>query len=263
MQILAVDWSGRASGAAEAIWLAQVVDGELVALDNGRTRERVVRRVVKLAKREKRTVVGLDFAFSFPAWWCAKRDWSSGREVWDEMAARGEELLAASPSPFPFWGRAGSSMPLDCERLRETEQAVRAGGAPVKSVFQIGGAGAVGTGSLRGMPHLATLQDAGFAIWPFDDRPGRRVVVEIYPRLLTGPVVKTRHRVRRAYLAERFADQDPVLIERAAGSEDAFDAAVSALAMAEYAHELTRLPSLDPGDLARIEGRIWRDRRAR
>jgi hypothetical protein len=31
-----------------------------------------------------------------------------------------------------------------------------------------------------------------------------------------------------------FADQDPVLVERVAGSEDALDAAVSALVMAEY-----------------------------
>ena len=35
-----------------------------------------------------------------------------------------------------------------------------------KSTFQIGGAGAVGTGSLRGMPHLLTLREAGCAVWP-------------------------------------------------------------------------------------------------
>jgi catechol 2,3-dioxygenase-like lactoylglutathione lyase family enzyme len=62
--------------------------------------------------------------------------------------------------------------------------------------FQIGGAGAVGTGSLRGMQHLADLAHAGFSIWPFD-RPGWPLAVEIYPRLFTPGVVKSRHRARR------------------------------------------------------------------
>ncbi|MCM3920678.1 hypothetical protein ND748_03170 [Frankia sp. AiPs1] len=34
-QVIAVDWSGRAKGAAESIWLARVVAGRLVELDNG------------------------------------------------------------------------------------------------------------------------------------------------------------------------------------------------------------------------------------
>ncbi|MDQ5833206.1 MAG: hypothetical protein M3550_09150, partial [Actinomycetota bacterium] len=47
------------------------------------------------------------------------------------------------------------------------------------------------------------------------------------------------------------------LRERAAGSEDAFDAAVSALSMAEHLSELEGLPRLDADDPARIEGAIW------
>jgi hypothetical protein len=62
--------------------------------------------------------------------------------------------------------------------LRRTE-----GESPfaAKSVFQIGGAGAVGTGSVRGMPLLAALSADGFSVWPFEDA-SERMVIEIYPR---------------------------------------------------------------------------------
>lgn len=251
MQFLAIDWSGRASGAAEAIWLARVREGRLVELDNGRERDAVVDRAIQLAGEAERTFLGLDFAFSFPAWWCAANGWAGGPRAWEAMRADGERILAACEPPF--WGRAGTTAQTMGVALRETEAAA----APAKSVFQIGGAGAVGTGSLRGMPQLGRLRAAGFAIWPFDAADGPRVALEIYPRLLTGPVVKTRHRDRGAFLADRFPEQDAVLLERAAGSEDAFDAAVSALAMAHHAQELAALAPART-DVERIEGRIWR-----
>jgi len=50
------------------------------------------------------------------------------------------------------------------------------------------------------------------------------------------------------------------LLERAAGSEDAFDAAVSALAMSEHEAELRTLdPPADP--VYAIEGKIWQPER--
>jgi hypothetical protein len=123
-------------------------------------------------------------------------------------------------------------------------------------VFQIGGAGAVGTGSIRGMPHLLTLTENGFTVWPFA-RPGWPRVVEIYPRLLTGAVNKGRWAQRHAYLFERFPEQPWELLERAAGSEDAFDAAVSALVMGAHQPELETLTK-PPASEYRIEGKIWR-----
>jgi hypothetical protein len=68
IQVIAVDWSGRAVGASEYIWNAVVDGGRLVALDNGRDRPEVVADVIQAAKKNERTVVGFDFAFSFPAW---------------------------------------------------------------------------------------------------------------------------------------------------------------------------------------------------
>ena len=253
-QVVAIDWSGRDKGASEAIWLALVIDGQLTHLENGRDRKGVIADAIALARQDRRTVIGLDFAFGFPAWYASREGWTSGRAIWDAMRDRADLLLKTCEPPF--WGRPGTKAQQLGDPYRHSEMAL---GATPKSVFQIGGAGAVGTGSLRGMKHLAELSDAGFAVWPFDD-PGWPLAVEIYPRLFTPGVVKGRHRTRRDYLARRFADQPEALRERAAGSEDAFDAAVSALAMAEHLGELARLPRLDAKDPARIEGAIWAPR---
>jgi hypothetical protein len=252
-RVIAIDWSGRAHGAAEHIWTAVVEGGRLVALDNGRERDEVVADLIATVAPGEHCVIGFDFAFSFPAWYCSRRGWPSGRAVWQAMAGGEAERLLASCEP-PFWGRAGTVAQRCGRPLRATDAV--AGGTP-KSVFQIGGAGAVGTGSLRGMPHLAELADAGFAIWPFDD-PGWPRVIEIYPRLFTPGLVKRRHRDRRTWLRRRFPEQDPVLMERAAGSEDALDAAASALVMAERRGELEGLAAVDPGAPERLEGVIWR-----
>jgi hypothetical protein len=253
VHVLAVDWSGRVARAEESIWLAEVDDGELVDLRNGLTREGLVSRLIALVADEPRTVVGLDFAFSFPRWWCAERRWSEGRQVWAAMGDRGEDFLAACVDPF--WGRPGKANPHPPARLyRRTDR--EEGGGTAKSVFQIGGAGAVGTGSIRGMPHLLTLAENGFSIWPFTPDGWPRVV-EIYPRALTGPVNKGRWADRHAFLFERFAGQSRGLLERAAGSEDAFDAAASALVMARHGAQLAAL-SQPPDPEYRIEGMIWR-----
>lgn len=249
MRVVAVDWSGKRQRPEEAIWIAEVRDGQLTGLENGRGREQVAGHLIALATRGGELAVGLDFAFSFPAWWCRRRGWTSAPEVWAAIESEGEDLLAACKDPF--WGRPGRRNPHPPERaLRETE---RREGTGAKSAFQIGGAGSVGTGSIRGMPLLRRLAEAGFGIWPFD--PDWPRVLEIYPRALSGPVRKSRWAERHAYLFERFGAQPDALLERAAGSEDAFDAAVSALVMSEHAEALRAEP--EGGRTERLEGRIW------
>jgi hypothetical protein len=252
VQIVAVDWSGRAKGSAESLWRAEVRDGRLTELRNGLGRGELIAKLLEFGEAEPCTVIGLDFAFSFPAWWCEERGWSNGEDVWSAMGQEGEELLEGCEGPF--WGRPGKRNTHPKARLyRQTER--DEDGARPKSVFQIGGAGAVGTGSIRGMPHLLTLAEAGFGIWPFSD--GWPRVVEIYPRALTGSVKKSRWSARHAFLLKRFRDQPSDLLERAAGSEDAFDAAVSALVMSEHEAELQALaPATEPAE--RVEGKIWR-----
>ena len=129
------------------------------------------------------------------------------------------------------------------------------GGAQPKSVFQIGGAGAVGTGSLRGMPHLVDLSNAGFSIWPFE-RADWPLVLEIYPRLLTGELVKSDPEARYRYLEGELPEIPPELRDVAAGSSDALDAAVSAVVMARHLDEIRALDGV-PDAVAKREGAIW------
>ena len=117
---------------------------------------------------------------------------------------------------------------------------------------------AVGTGSLRGMPTLHRLNEAGFAVWPFTP-PSRATVIEIYPRALTGAVNKSEGPARNQYLRTNYPTLAPQFLAAAGASEDAFDALVSALVMWERRDELAALPEGDAA--ARIEGSIWRPRR--
>src|SRR5258708_14568130 len=230
---IAVDWSGAARGAERRIWLDEVEGGRLVRLECGRSRAEVVRFLRERAEREPTLAVGLDFAFGFPAWFARELGARSGPQAWQAAAERGEGWLARSPPPF--FGRKGSRRPpTDPERplwrRTELEHPPLAGIRP-KSVFQIGGAGAVGTGSLRGMPLLLELERAGFSIWPFA-RAEPPFAAEIYPRWFTGPLAKSQRSARALRLAARPLPAEQQLCELAEGSEDAFDAALSALALA-------------------------------
>lgn len=45
---VAIDWSGREKGEAEHNWIAEVEDGRLCELHNGRTRHEVVKYLIEL-----------------------------------------------------------------------------------------------------------------------------------------------------------------------------------------------------------------------
>jgi hypothetical protein len=250
VRCVAVDWSGRVTGAQRFIWIAEAVDGRLTVLEDGRDREEAIDWVIARAATYPELVAGFDFAFSFPAWYCQTRGWRDGPSVWRAMAAEGEALLATCPDPF--WGRPGHGRPGSVQRgLRETDRVDIRG---AKSVFQIGGSGAVGTGSVRGMPQLLALRAAGFAVWPFDP-PRLPLAIEIYPRAMYGrAVVKSRGSDRRRALDQRLAGQPAELLTRAAASEDAFDAAVSAFVMSRSEAALRAL-SFDQAWT--LEGRAW------
>jgi hypothetical protein len=232
-RVIAVDWSGRTKAAGPYIWQAEHRDGALVRLHGGRDgRGPTVERLIREAENTPRLVVGLDFAFSTPAWFLRARAVESAYALWQLVETEGESWLARCAPPF--WGRAGRRRPQapDSHHYRRTEREVRALKLPAKSIFQIAGAGAVGTGSVRGMPHLRRLHDEGFSIWPFDP-PGWPRVVEIYPRAFTAAARKSRAVDRRGHLAG-LGGIPGRLRERAAGSPDAFDAAVSAIAMGRH-----------------------------
>jgi len=125
------------------------------------------------------------------------------------------------------------------------------GGRRPKSTFQIGGAGAVGTASLRGMPYLRRLRADGIAIWPFDPAGSGPALAEVYPRWWTGPVVKSSGPARQRHLAALGSGLPGRLRAVACGSADAFDAACTALALSVGGWSLPAGDEID-----RIEGRI-------
>jgi hypothetical protein len=255
----AIDWSGRADAAGQrrhifvATWRATVV-----TLECGFTREEVCNLLLAAAAETPDLVVGLDFAFSFPAWWLREQHCDDGGALWQLAAREGERWLREGRAPF--WGRPGQPRPLhhhapSWRGFRSADRVV-CGGIQPKSPFQIGGAGAVGTGSIRGMPMLARLQQAGFHIWPFQ-AARLPLALEIYPRLFTGPVVKSSRSARIAYLQQpRYAQLPSDVLAKAVGSEDAFDALCSVLGMVDHAAHLNTLTQ-DCHPAAHQEGAIW------
>ncbi|MFI5040700.1 MAG: hypothetical protein ACHQNA_02415 [Acidimicrobiales bacterium] len=237
------------------IWVAEARGGELRGLSSARTREETVDHLLCALERSSDTLVGLDFAFAFPAWWAHLHGAGDGPGVWELAAERGESWLSRCTPPF--WGRPGCPRPQPDggrSQWRRTERELAALGLRPKSTFQVGGAGSVGTGSIRGMPHLRRLRAAGVAVWPFDAwSPGRGlpVAVEVYPRWCTGAVVKSRAWARTAHLSAVHPSLPAPLAALAAASEDAFDAACTALCLSTG-----RPPAiaLDAVDL--VEGRV-------
>ncbi len=243
LRTIAIDWSGDARDPVDKTWIAEARDGEIVRLEPI-TRADVERELLAM---DGPVVVGLDFAFSFPRWFTDEHGARSVEAVWEVTAKEGERWLAECPPPF--WGRPGRKRPPnDPDRPAFRAMETVCARQP-KSVFQVGGAGAVGTGSIRGMPMLARLGGAGWSIWPFH-ASGDRTAFEIYPRLLTGPVNKSSFFDRRAYVRKRLGDVEARGL--AASSEDAFDAAVSALVMDQHRASLERMEGT--GD---VEGAIW------
>ena len=255
-RFVAVDWSGsaRPEWQRKHIWTS--IAGEQSF--NGLTRVELASWLIENFASEP-AVIGLDFAFSFPIAFFRRRGLSDVRDLWLEAERHGEKWLQECEAPF--WGRPGKKCPASHanEGFRRTDREIRVGGVSPKSPLQIGGAGAVGTGSIRGMAVLRRLQAAGFSIWPFDV-PKLPMVMEIYPRLLTGPVNKGKASARTSYLmSSEFDGLSDADRSAAEGSEDAFDAIVSALRMRGCAAQFAELRQAeDPIEL--LEGRIWAPR---
>jgi hypothetical protein len=292
-RIVAVDWSGRvdAAGQRRHIWAGVWTAGK-ITLEAGRTREELVAWLIELARQTPRMVVSLDCCFSFPAWFLAEHGCSTVFDFWKRVAeGQGERWLAreceAVARDERFWGAPHKRPEEFCgdnlhRSMRFTdmdnkitprmlqgdpERAAKVKGITPKSPFQIGGSGSVGTGSLRAMPFLLQLRDAGFRVWPFESsrlnasRP-QPLLVEMYTRLMTGAVKKSNPAARKAYLAARktdavYAGLSRAVVAKALGSEDAFDALVSVLEMVRWREDFATLTATkDP--MLGLEGITWR-----
>lgn len=258
MRVLAVDWSGALRAPERSIRVAEATasgPGRAVlrSVRGGLDRAGVVEHVLAVAATGP-LVAGLDFSFALPAWFARERGCGDVADLWALVARDGEAWLADERPPF--WGRTTPRPPLDPARpgWRRTERRARDAGRSPKSTFQIGGAGAVGTGSVRGMPHLTRLREAGVAVWPFDDA-GAATVVEVYPTMFSGRARRSADARREAAGADDRIP--PTLVPDVVATQDAFDAALTALAMAERVGELGTLRAAPPGSAEAIEGALW------
>ena len=264
LRCIAVDWSGAASDIEQLahIWIAVVESGRFLSLKNGVTRDEAVKELKKEIESPP-VVIGLDFAFSFPKWYLDYKGLDSARGLWKVAKRKGETWL--SGKCCPFWGRPGDfkSRPkcLTKDRqFRQTDWDHKK--YQPKSVFQVYGSGAVGTGTIRGMPKLVELQDAKATIWPFDaPRPGTANVIEIYPRLIYGKSVTNSGGVRGRDGRRNYLNRLDFYIEKhwreiMIGSADAFDAGVSALVMSHNAGALRELKQTKESRRL-LEGEIW------
>ncbi|MDE3106118.1 MAG: hypothetical protein KGK08_13165 [Acidobacteriota bacterium] len=296
-RIVAVDWSGdKGPGQRKKLWAGVwTAATNRVTLHGGRDRMELMAWLVELARETPRLVVGLDCCFGFPAWFVQEQGCGSAQEFWRQVAeGQGEAWLARECADERFWGVKGPARsgrrPARWageglrQMLRTTdwenkvaqsrdggdpERAAKMAGIQAKSPFQIGGSGSVGTGSLRAMPWLLHLQQAGFCIWPFEDAalgssPPRPLLVEIYTRLLTGAVKKSNAEARRAYLAARRASPGDLygslsrpVLQHAQVSEDAFDALVCCVEMVRWQQEFAGLRAT-PDAVLQLEGITWR-----
>lgn len=268
VKCIGVDWSGdkKNSGQRNRIWVAIAQSGSLIRLENGLTRDEVIALLEKEVGSGGPLVIGLDFAFSFPEWYLTRFTLGSVHELWCRAANHGDEWLAGKP--FPFWGGKGHKKPEALKSNRELEfrqtDKDHSDSRP-KSVFQLLGNGAVGTGTIRGMLALIRLQKAGAAIWPFDvPKPDKPCVVEIFPWVFYGNDVRkgpsdSGRDSRKKLLESCYGNLGQHWKDAMIKSDDAFDAGVSALFMSARSEELLRLPRLKhPRKL--LEGEIWSPR---
>ena len=271
MRCIAVDWSGARDEGPQlaSIWIAIAEEGSLSRLRNGLTREEAGDELVKNMGSHVKTVVGIDFAFSFPIWFCQTLGISQIESLWALVKEQGNLWLEDKPEPFWDGQKALKSKKLNenpsCE-FRQTDleiAALKRKGVNPKSVFKLIGPGQVGRGSVRGQPTLLKLRVAGATVWPFHPLETEGpIVVEIYPRMFYGDRVTNNSSVagrdsRRDYLYAEFPELEQHWRDIMVGNENAFDAGVSALVMSKHAGEFRNLKSTLQPPMS-LEGEIWR-----
>ena len=254
LRTIAVDWSGGREP-LKNLWLAEARSGRLLDVVSFAERAHVIDYLIQQRQAAPALVVGLDFAFSLPEWFLREMRFASAFDLWEHMASEADTWLKPKP---PFWIAAGGG-PRDVDPFRQTDRDLMKRKLRPTSAFKLVGPSQVGRGSLRGMGHLRELHRAGFNIWPFES--GLPLVVEIYPAALYPPDFSGKSHPKA--IADAVRD-DPCIGEElkahAACSQDAFDAAASALRMAECASEVDSLPPAGSESRYAVEGQIWTPR---
>ncbi len=222
-----VDWSARskpspARPTKDSIWWCAARDGVARSPKYARTRHEAIDRLTRFLASEledgRRSLVGFDFPFGYPAGVAQKLTGrASALAVWNWLDDRikdaennannryevAETINRAYPGIGPCWGRPASWQHPDVptrgsartrQDMHPPERRIAdrlAQGA--KTVWQLAYAGSVGSQVLLGLPALKRLVGdprirGQAAVWPFEtglsvpDAPV--VIAEIYPSLL-------------------------------------------------------------------------------
>jgi hypothetical protein len=215
-RVIVVDWSGRASRSPakesrDAIWIG-MCDPEGEAQTYHRSRAEAAVFLAARLGEGGRQLVGFDFPMGYPKGLARRltgqdsarslHGWLSERIIdgpdnannrFDVAEAINVELGGTGP----FWGcpvtrpRAHLSpfKRIDYSALGLAERRqVEIENPPAKPVWQLMGAGSVGSQALLGIPVLHRLaMTTGAAVWPFE-APGPLTLAEVYPSLLAGSV---------------------------------------------------------------------------
>ncbi|MFN4192399.1 MAG: hypothetical protein ACK4GM_07855 [Tabrizicola sp.] len=215
-RVIVVDWSGRgtpspARPVRDAIW-AGLCETDRQEEHYFRTRAEASDWLSARLTEAGRQLVGFDFPLGYPTGfarlvtgrdearalhgWLAERieDGPDNHNNRFEVAA---EINASLGGTGPFWGRPRARQIPHLPSVKAVDYAalglaekrrVESANPPAKPVWQLMGAGSVGSQALLGIPVVHRLAKAsGARVWPFDV-PGPLTLAEVYPSLLA-PVV--------------------------------------------------------------------------
>jgi hypothetical protein len=220
-RIIVVDWSAASTRAPprfspDRCWLAWGDAAQRAAPEYFRTRDDCIARVTALLEAcNGDALVGWDFPFGSPGdsrigggrplairLSALISDRDDGRNNRFAVAAMLNRELGSPPGPFWFCPTREASAALTMRKppfdtcpfaeMRIAERRLRERGRQPMSVWQLGGAGAVGSQMLLGLPRVLDLaEDARFRtrtrFWPFetvwDERLEGIVHAEVWPSL--------------------------------------------------------------------------------
>ena len=298
-RLVAVDWSGdKGPGQRKKIWAGvwtrhpsgKVANGK-VLLEDGRSREELTAWLIALAAETPRMVVSLDCCFSYPAWFLAEHGCATVFDFWRHVAAGyGEQWLgttcAGADRDLRFWGRPHKRPEQFCgtgyrSMMRHTDWRTRWSRLLKEATpcalrrcrasrrnhrSRLAEAGASVRGRCGRCPPCCgcTMRGSGCGRSRMPALGSKPLLVEMYTRLLTGPVKKSNAEARRTYLAARrsadpgfYASLPRAIVAKARSSEDAFDALVCCLEMVRHQAEFESLRATAEPTL-RLEGITWR-----
>lgn len=215
-RVIVVDWSGRASPSPadpsrDAIWIGSC-DADHATQAYFRTRSAARDWLLHALSLGGRQLVGFDFPIGYPAGFARRltgRDdaralhgWLADRIVDAADNSNNRFAVAAAINrqlggPGPFWGCPRTQSYPGLSPLKAIDHAalglaerrrVERENPPAKPVWQLMGAGSVGSQALLGIPVVDRLARAsGAAVWPFE-APRALTLAEVYPSLLAPAV---------------------------------------------------------------------------